>query len=57
MSKRNIPEVQDTDEQARLLVVMSFRTTLQRRNRAMFRLMLGLGLRSQELVDLRQKDG
>jgi site-specific recombinase XerC len=57
MSKRNIPGVQDTDEQARHLAVMSSSTTLQRRNLAMVRLMLGLGLRSQEVVDLRQKDG
>ena len=57
MSKRNIPEVLDTDEQARLLAVMPSSTKLQRRNLAMVRLMLGLGLRSQEVVDLRQKDG
>ena len=57
MSKHNIPEVQDTDDQARLLAVMSSNTTLQRRNLAMVRLMLGLGLRSQEVVELRQKDG
>jgi site-specific recombinase XerD len=57
ISKRNIPEVLDTDEQARLLAVMPSSTTLQRRNLAMVRLMLGLGLRSQEVVDLRQKDG
>ena len=57
MSKRNIPVVQDTDEQARLPAVMSSSTTLQRRHLAMVRLMPGLGLRSQEVVDLRQKDG
>ena len=57
MSKRNIPDVQDTDEQARLLAVMPSSTKLQRRNLAMVRLMLGLGLRSRKVVDLRQKDG
>ena len=57
MSKRNIPVVQDTDEQARLPAVMSSSTTLQRRHLAMVRLMLKLGLRSQEVADLRQKDG
>jgi len=57
MSKRNIPEVHDTEEQARLLAVMPSSMTLQRRNLAMVRLMLKLGLRSQEVADLRQKDG
>jgi len=57
MSKRNIPGVPNTDEQARLLAVMSSSTTLQRHNLAMVRLMLGLGLRSQEVVDLGQKNG
>jgi site-specific recombinase XerD len=59
MSKRNIPEVLGTDEheQARLLAVMPSSTTLQRRNLAMVRLMLGLGLRSEEVADLRQKGG
>ena len=41
MSKRNIPGVQDTDEQARLLAVMSSNTTLHRCNLAMVRPCLG----------------
>ena len=57
MLERNIPGVQDTDEQARLPAVMSFSTTLPRHNLAMVRVMLGLGLRSQEVVNLQQKDG
>jgi len=56
MAKRPIPNVLTADERTRLLAVMPSGTLLQRRNLAMVRLMLNLGLRSHEVCDLRVLD-
>ena len=54
--KRPIPDVLTPEEQAQLIAAMPSGTLLQRRNLAMVRLMLNVGLRSQEVCDLRVSD-
>ena len=54
--KRPIPDVLTPEEQARLLAAMPSGTLLQRRNLVMLRLMLNVGLRSQEVCNLRVLD-